>query len=83
MQNEIETAKLEAPEEIQIRELRGRRSWRASVHPVLRNVGMTGVTSLITSIAAMAVISLVGRDFGPALLGEYLWCEGSLRGYKP
>ena len=72
MQNEIETAKLESTAQVHIRELGGRRSWRVSVHPVLRNVGLTGVTSLITSIAAMTVISLVGRDFGPALLGEYL-----------
>lgn len=44
----------------------------SSVHPFVRNVGLTGATSFITSVSAMLVISLVGRELGPALLGEYL-----------
>jgi O-antigen/teichoic acid export membrane protein len=45
---------------------------RFSVHPLLRNIGLTGITSVVTSLAAMIVISLVGRILGPVLLGEYL-----------
>jgi len=49
-----------------------RRKWRVSVHPLVQNFGLAGMTSLLTSIAAMIVISLIGRRMGPVLLGEYL-----------
>ncbi|HEX4076398.1 MAG TPA: hypothetical protein VHX49_13440 [Candidatus Acidoferrales bacterium] len=72
MPKSIELAQLEVTPEASVR----RRSWRdlsqLSVHPLLRNVGITGFTSVVTSMAAMVVISLVGRILGPILLGEYL-----------
>jgi O-antigen/teichoic acid export membrane protein len=73
MLNEIDIAKLPAPAELRSREvpLRGLPR-RVSLNPLVRNVGLTGLTSLLTAVAAMVVISLVGRLLGPALLGEYL-----------
>jgi O-antigen/teichoic acid export membrane protein len=72
MSDQIEIAQLEAPPQVRM----PRRSWRdvprLSVHPLLRNVGLTGFASLATSLAAMIVISLIGRTVGPVLLGEYL-----------
>jgi O-antigen/teichoic acid export membrane protein len=72
MPDQIEIARLEAPVGGSVR----RRSWRdvsrLAVHPLLRNVGLTGFASLVTSLAAVAVISLIGRTAGPVLLGEYL-----------
>jgi O-antigen/teichoic acid export membrane protein len=72
MPNQIEFTQLEVPARVSIR----RRSWRdlsrPSVHPLLRNVGLTGLASVLTSVAAMIVISLIGRTVGPVLLGEYL-----------
>jgi O-antigen/teichoic acid export membrane protein len=72
MPDQIELAQLEAPAGVCVR----RRSWRdvsrLAVHPLLRNVGLTGLASLVTSLAAVVVISLIGRTVGPVLLGEYL-----------
>jgi O-antigen/teichoic acid export membrane protein len=45
---------------------------RIVVHPALRDFGLTAATSFLVAIAAMVVISLVGRTLGPVLLGEYL-----------
>ena len=45
---------------------------RYTLHPAFRDLGLIGGTSILTTIAAVAVISLLGRYLGPALLGEYL-----------
>jgi len=45
---------------------------RLSVHPRLRDLGMTGLSSVLVAVAATIVISLVGKMLGPVLLGEYL-----------
>lgn len=45
---------------------------RLALHPALWDFGLTGSTSLVTALAAMVVISLVGKTLGPELLGEYL-----------
>jgi O-antigen/teichoic acid export membrane protein len=46
--------------------------FRFSAHPLVSQVSLTGGTSFLTSAAAILTISLVGRELGPALLGEYL-----------
>jgi O-antigen/teichoic acid export membrane protein len=72
MRQAVKIVQVETPSEA------GARRWplaplsRFSVHPLLRHVGLTGITSVATSVAAMIVISLVGRILGPILLGEYL-----------
>lgn len=48
------------------------RASRYALHPAFRDLGLFGATSVITTIAAVAIISLLGRYLGPALLGEYL-----------
>jgi O-antigen/teichoic acid export membrane protein len=45
---------------------------RISFHPALRDLGFVGSSGFLTAIAAMLVIAVVGKAFGPALLGEYL-----------
>jgi O-antigen/teichoic acid export membrane protein len=45
---------------------------RIALHPALVDFGLAGGTSFLVAIAAMVVISLVGRTLGPVLLGEYL-----------
>lgn len=45
---------------------------RLSMHPALRDMGVVGLSSFLAAIAAMLVISIVGKAFGPILLGEYL-----------
>jgi len=45
---------------------------RYTLHPAFRDLGLIGGTSIITTAAAIAIISLLGRYLGPALLGEYL-----------
>jgi len=72
MPDRLEVAPVEAPPEARGAEPSSRHAHRLSVHPLLRNIGLTGVTSVVTSVAAMIVISLVGRILGPVLLGEYL-----------
>ena len=42
------------------------------MHPALRDLGAVGVSSFLAAIAAMLVISIMGKAFGAALLGEYL-----------
>jgi O-antigen/teichoic acid export membrane protein len=72
MPERLEVAELETPPDLCAPKQSGRSTPRISVHPLLRNVGLTGVTSVVTSAAAMIAISLVGRILGPVLLGEYL-----------
>ena len=72
MPERIEAAEFEAPPEVRASVRSAGGATRISVHPLLRNVGLTGLTSVVTSVAAMIVISLVGRILGPVLLGEYL-----------
>lgn len=43
-----------------------------AVHPAVRDLVLTGGASFLTGLAAMAVISILGKTGGPALLGEYL-----------
>ena len=45
---------------------------RLKMHPALRDLGVVGASGFITAIAGMLVISVVGKAFGAALLGEYL-----------
>jgi len=42
------------------------------MHPALRDLGVVGASGFVTAIAGMLVISVVGKAFGAALLGEYL-----------
>jgi O-antigen/teichoic acid export membrane protein len=45
---------------------------RITVHPAIRDLGFLGASTFLTAVAAMVVISLVGKAFGATLLGEYL-----------
>lgn len=72
MLDPIEIAQIETPPEVGAYKRLRRPAPRISVHPLLRNVGLTGLTTVATSVAAMIAISLVGRILGPVLLGEYL-----------
>lgn len=47
-------------------------STRFTFHPALRDFAVTGTSTLLAGVAAMAVISILGKSVGPALLGEYL-----------
>jgi O-antigen/teichoic acid export membrane protein len=42
------------------------------MHPALRDLGVVGASGFVTAVAGMLVISVVGKAFGAALLGEYL-----------
>jgi len=42
------------------------------MHPALRDLGVVGASGFATALAGMLVISVVGKAFGAALLGEYL-----------
>lgn len=72
MPRSIDVVELTAPAETRAAVSRKASRVISSVHPFVRNVGLTGATSFITSVSAMLVISLVGRELGPAILGEYL-----------
>jgi O-antigen/teichoic acid export membrane protein len=59
---------------------------RFTLHPALRDFGLTGSTSFLVSVATMVVIAIVGRTQGPALLGEFLlirrmasWLQGGVQ----
>ena len=72
MSHPTHLVEIAAPAKACAPEPQARGSFRIAVHPLLRNVGLTGATSLVVAIASMILISLVGRILGPVLLGEYL-----------
>jgi len=43
-----------------------------ALHPALRDFVLTGAASFLVAVAAMVVISILGKAVGPVLLGEYL-----------
>ena len=45
---------------------------KTSLHPVVRDVLISGVTSIVVSCAALLVVSLVGRLGNPEAVAEYL-----------
>lgn len=45
---------------------------RLRLHPALRDLVVTGMSSVFVAVAAMVVISILGKTAGPVLLGEYL-----------
>ena len=47
-------------------------AFRRQVHPVLRDLLVTGAASLTTFVAGLALISIFGRLLGATLLAEYL-----------
>jgi O-antigen/teichoic acid export membrane protein len=47
-------------------------SVRFALHPAIRDFAVTGTASFLVGVAAMVVISILGKTVGPLLLGEYL-----------
>jgi O-antigen/teichoic acid export membrane protein len=47
-------------------------STRFALHPAFRDFAVTGATSFLVGVAAMVVVSILGKAAGPVLLGEYL-----------
>jgi O-antigen/teichoic acid export membrane protein len=47
-------------------------SHRFTLHPALRDFVVTGTASFLVAVAAVVVISILGKTGGPVLLGEYL-----------
>lgn len=47
-------------------------SIRFTVHPAIRDFAVTGMATVLAGVAAMVVISILGKTLGPVLLGEYL-----------
>ena len=45
---------------------------KTGLHPVVRDVLISGVTSIVVSCAALLVVSLVGRLGNPEAVAEYL-----------
>ena len=45
---------------------------RFRLHPALRDFAVTGTATFLAGVAAMVVISILGKTVGPVLLGEYL-----------
>lgn len=45
---------------------------KAKLHPVIRDVLLSGATSVVVSAASLLVVSLVGRLAGPKEIAEYL-----------
>src|SRR5262245_44677736 len=59
---------------------------RNTVHPALRDFALTGTATALTALAAMLVISILGKTIGPIFLGEYLlvrrmasWIQGGVQ----
>jgi O-antigen/teichoic acid export membrane protein len=47
-------------------------SLRFALHPAFRDFAVTGTTSFLVGVAAMVVISILGKATGPVFVGEYL-----------
>ena len=68
----VVTTRSEAPAWVPARKGAAPFLGRFRLHPAVRDFGLTGSASLLTAVAAMVVIALLGRALGGALLGEYL-----------